>query len=69
LLALDNALEVLAVKYPRKAQVVELRFFGGLTVTGAAAVLKVDDRTVKRDCNLLGPGCTSELMAMLRNRA
>jgi len=36
-------------EYPRKAQVVELRFFGGLTVTEAAAVLKVDERTVKRD--------------------
>ncbi len=49
LLALDEALEVLAVKYPRKAQVVELRFFGGLTVTESAAVLRVDERTVKRD--------------------
>jgi RNA polymerase sigma-70 factor (ECF subfamily) len=49
LLALDEALEVLTVKYPRKAEVVELRFFGGLTVPEAAAVLKVDERTVKRD--------------------
>src|SRR6185369_16390372 len=49
LLALDEALETLTAEYPRKAQVVELRFFGGLTVTEAAAVLKVDERTVKRD--------------------
>jgi RNA polymerase sigma factor (TIGR02999 family) len=49
LLALDEALEELNVKYSRKAQVVELRFFGGLTVTETAAVLKVDERTVKRD--------------------
>jgi len=49
LLALDEALEVLTVKYPRKAQVVELRFFGGLTNVEVATVLKVDERTVKRD--------------------
>ena len=49
LLALDEALQLLTAKYPRKAQVVELRFFGGLTVPEAAAVLKVDERTVKRD--------------------
>jgi RNA polymerase sigma-70 factor (ECF subfamily) len=49
LLALDEALGVLTAEYPRKAEVVELRFFGGLTVTESAAVLKVDERTVKRD--------------------
>jgi RNA polymerase sigma-70 factor (ECF subfamily) len=49
LLALDEALEVLTAKYPRKADVVELRFFGGLTVEDVAVVLKVDERTVKRD--------------------
>jgi RNA polymerase sigma factor (TIGR02999 family) len=49
LLALDEALEALNIEYPRKAQVVELRFFGGLTNVEAAAVLKVDERTVKRD--------------------
>ena len=49
LLALEEALEELTIEYPRKAQVVELRFFGGLTNVEAAAVLKVDERTVKRD--------------------
>jgi len=49
LLALDEALQLLTAKYPRKAEVVELRFFGGLTVAEAAAVLKLDERTVKRD--------------------
>lgn len=49
LLALDEALAALNVEYPRKAHVVELRFFGGLTVAEAAVVLKVDERTVKRD--------------------
>jgi RNA polymerase sigma factor (TIGR02999 family) len=49
LLALDEALIVLTAKYQRKAQVVELRFFGGLSIAESAAVLKVDERTVKRD--------------------
>jgi RNA polymerase sigma factor (sigma-70 family) len=49
LLALHEALEVLTVKYPRKAEVVELRFFGGLKNVEVATVLKVDERTVKRD--------------------
>jgi RNA polymerase sigma factor (TIGR02999 family) len=49
LLALDEALIVLTAKYQRKAQVVELRFFGGLSIAESATVLKVDERTVKRD--------------------
>ena len=40
LLALDEALDVLNAEYPRKAEVVELRFFGGLTVTEAARFSK-----------------------------
>jgi RNA polymerase sigma factor (TIGR02999 family) len=49
LIALDEALEALAAIDPRKSQVVELRFFGGLTVEETAAALHVSDRTVKRD--------------------
>ncbi len=49
LIALDEALNDLTGKYPRKGRVVELRFFGGLTVEEAAEVLKIDARTVKRD--------------------
>ena len=49
LMALDEALNELTRKYPRKGLVVEMRFFGGLTVEEAAEVLKVDARTVKRD--------------------
>ncbi|HVQ39915.1 MAG TPA: sigma-70 family RNA polymerase sigma factor [Pyrinomonadaceae bacterium] len=49
LVGLEEALSILEVEYPRKARVVELRFFGGLTVAEAAEVLKVDERTVKRD--------------------
>jgi RNA polymerase sigma factor (TIGR02999 family) len=46
--ALDVALERLAEKYPRQARLVELRFFGGLTVDEIAAVLDVAPVTVKR---------------------
>lgn len=49
LVALDDALAGLAVLDPRKARVVELRFFGGLTGEETATVLNVDERTVKRD--------------------
>jgi RNA polymerase sigma factor (TIGR02999 family) len=49
LLALDEALTRLAAFSPRLAQVVELRFFGGLTEEEAAKVLGVTDRTVRRE--------------------
>ena len=47
--ALDRALRRLAEIDPRSEQVVELRFFGGLTVEEAAEVLGVSPRTVKQD--------------------
>jgi RNA polymerase sigma factor (TIGR02999 family) len=50
--ALDAALERLAEVDPRKSRVVELRFFGGLTVEEAAEVLKVSPFTVIRDWKL-----------------
>ena len=49
LLAVDMALDRLAVEDPRKAQVVELRFFGGLSVEETAAALGVSARTVHTD--------------------
>jgi len=49
LLALDEALNRFALVYPRKARVVELRYFGGLSVGEAAEVLKVSSVTVMRD--------------------
>jgi RNA polymerase sigma factor (TIGR02999 family) len=49
LLAVDQALERLALEDPRKAQVVELRFFGGLSVEETAAALDVSPRTVQTD--------------------
>jgi RNA polymerase sigma-70 factor (ECF subfamily) len=49
LVALDDAMNTLAKIDPRKVQVVELRFFGGLDVDETAEVLKVSTVTVKRD--------------------
>ena len=49
LVALDHALNALARIDPRKMQVVEMRFFGGLSVEETAEVLKVSPITVKRD--------------------
>jgi RNA polymerase sigma-70 factor (ECF subfamily) len=49
LVALDRALTGLARMDPRKAQVVEMRFFGGLSVEETAEVLRVTPMTVKRD--------------------
>ena len=52
LVALDEALEALAVVDERKSKVVELKFFGGLSVEEIAEVLKVSPRTVLRDWKL-----------------
>jgi len=49
ILALDEALEALGRLDARLAEVVELRFFGGLSVEESAEVLSVHPRTVKRD--------------------
>ncbi len=49
LVALDGALDALAQLDPRKAQIVELRFFGGLSVPETAEVLKLSPITVMRD--------------------
>ncbi len=49
IIALDDALKTLATLNPRQAQVVEMRFFGGLSEDEIAEVLKVSTKTVKRD--------------------
>jgi RNA polymerase sigma factor (TIGR02999 family) len=49
LIRLDDALQSLARLDPRKAKVVELRFFGGLTAEETAEVLKVSEKSVLRD--------------------
>ena len=49
LVELDDALEELATLAPRAAKVVELRFFGGLSVAEVAEALEIKTRTVDRD--------------------
>ena len=49
LVALDDTMEALARLDPRKVQVVEMRFFGGLSVEETAEVLNVSSVTVMRD--------------------
>jgi len=63
LVALDDALTALAKIDSRKAQVVELRFFGGLSVEETAAVLKVSSDTVLRDWRLGRAWLLAELSA------
>jgi len=52
LIQIDQAIEALSKFDARKARVVELRFFGGLSVDEMAAVLEVSPQTVKRDWKL-----------------
>jgi len=62
LVALDDALNTLAQIDSRKAQVVEMRFFGGLSVEETAEVLKVSAITVMRDWNTAKGWLYRELM-------
>jgi RNA polymerase sigma-70 factor, ECF subfamily len=52
LIALDDALDSLAKFDSRKARVIEMRFFGGLSVDETAAVLKISPQSVMRDWKL-----------------
>jgi RNA polymerase sigma factor (sigma-70 family) len=52
LIAIDCALEALTAADPRKAKVVELRYFGGLTVEETAEVLHLSTDSIKRDWRL-----------------
>jgi RNA polymerase sigma factor (TIGR02999 family) len=63
LVAIDDALHALAGMDPRKARVVELRFFGGLSVEETAEVLKISPQSVMRDWKLAKAWLTRELSA------
>ena len=63
LIAVDDALQVLAEVDPRRAKVVELRFSGGLSVEETAEVLKVSADTVLRDWRLARAWLLAELTA------
>ncbi len=63
MVALDDALTALAAFDERKSRVVELRFFGGLTIAETAAVLRVSPVTVTRDWDLARSWLARELRA------
>jgi RNA polymerase sigma factor (TIGR02999 family) len=52
LVALDDALEALSQSDPQQGRIVELRFFGGLSIDATANVLSISPATVKRDWNV-----------------
>lgn len=61
LVALDDALNALAEVDPRKSRIVELRFFGGLSVKETAEVVKVSSDTVMRDWKIARAWLLTEL--------
>ena len=61
LVALDDALNALAAMDPRKSRIVELRFFGGLSVKETAEVVKVHPDTVLEDWKLARAWLLTEL--------
>lgn len=69
LLALDDALSALAKHDARKARVVELRYFGGLSVEESAAVLKISEQSVLRDWKLAKSWLARELSRSGRNES
>ena len=60
-MAIDDALQALARMDPRKARVIELRFFGGLSVDETAEILKISPQSVMRDWKLAKIWLTREL--------
>jgi DNA-directed RNA polymerase specialized sigma24 family protein len=61
MVAIDDALNELAEIDPRKARVIELRFFGGLSVEETAEVLKNSPQSVMRDWKMAWAGLLAEL--------
>ena len=65
-MALDEALKTLETLDPREGRVVELRFFGGLSLEETAEVLTVSVGTVRRDWRLARAWLFRELTGMIR---
>ena len=64
--ALDDALTTLSQLDARRAQVVELRFFGGLSIDEAAAALEISPATLKRRWSLARAWLFRELTSAAR---
>ena len=69
LVKLDQALERLTKLDPRQGKIVELRFFGGLTVEQTAELLRISPKTVKRDWSVAKAWLHGELRASHGNIA
>jgi len=67
LLALDEALESLSKVDPRKGRLVELRYFGGMSVEEAAEALRVSTETAKRDWKMAKAWLLRELIGARQN--
>jgi len=63
--ALDDALKRLAVIDERKSQIVEFRFFGGLSIKETAEVLKVSPGTIMRDWTLAKAWLRKEMIGSI----
>lgn len=61
LLALDDALQQLEAMDPQKSRIVELRYFGGLTIEETAEAMKISPATVKRDWSMARAWLRSEI--------
>jgi len=61
LMALDEALSAMAKLYPRQSQVVDLHYFGGLTLDETAGILKLSQDTVLRDLRFVKAWLRREL--------
>ena len=69
LIKLDESLERLAQLDPRQARIVELRFFGGLSVEQTAEMLGISEKTVKRDWSVAKAWLHGDLKANHGNNA
>jgi RNA polymerase sigma factor (TIGR02999 family) len=65
LIALDEALQQLEKHDPQKSRIVELRYFGGLTVEEVAEVLGISKRTVERDWQMAKAWLATEMKSLI----
>ena len=66
LVALNDAMNALERIDPRKVKVIEMRFFGGLSMEEIAAILEVSHITIKRDWDMRDGGCSGNLPVLPR---
>jgi len=69
LIALDDALQELVMFDPRKSRIVELRFFGGLSVEEIGEVLEISPRTIRREWRVAKAWLRREIMVGEPNAA